>query len=92
VYEFKYAVKLSASGVQSGWSSPTFTVEVKDPCPTATFSVPTQTNPADYAYSGTLTTFSFNGFVVTPKECQVIYTCRTKSGPTTPAAEICAFN
>ena len=85
-------MKLTASGVQSGWSSPTFTVEVKDPCPNAAFTVSALTNPAAYAYSGVLSAFTIDAFAVTPSLCPVTYSCRTKSGPTTPPVNICAFN
>jgi len=92
VYEFQYKVKLTVSGTESAWSTPTFTIEIKDPCPTATLTVPSQVNPADYSYSGVLTSFTLSAFTVTPSHCAVTYTCLTKVGPTSPTVEICAFN
>jgi len=91
VFEFRYRVELNESGKQSAWSTPTFSIEVRDACPTATFTVPTQADPSDYTYTGLQTVFSFSAFAVSPTHCAVTYTCQTKAGPTTSVAEICAF-
>ena len=44
-----------------------------DPCSTATVTVPTQTDPADYSYTGT-TTFTA-AYIASDPSCSIVYTC-----------------
>ena len=43
-------------------------------------TVPQQTNPADYMYSG-IANFIMNPFVASPSECSITYSCEMIAGP-----------
>ena len=73
--------------------SPVFLYDIIDPCAAPSLTVPTQSDPADYFYTGgspqgEIITVAF---IETVNACDIVYTCSTVNGPV-GYIDICAYS
>lgn len=63
-------------------------IDIADPCVDPVSLIdPGQTNPSDYAFSGTAS-FTMNSFLVDPAVCPITYACVSNTGPRTDLCTI----
>ena len=75
---YSFTITGSVIAMHSTFKEASFKIRFISPCPSAILTATSQTNPADYAYTGSSAPaiFTLNPFTISPALCTVEYSCK----------------